>query len=90
MDRENSTPERRRITLPRHLFGALLILFGGYIFFDKVVRSLQTGEATERIGLLERAIEPIFFWASVAFNGFFGTLIAMAGLAIIIFGFAKK
>lgn len=57
-----------------------VIVFGAYLIYEKVFLSIQTGQTIERIGLIERAKEPISFWIQVSMFSFFGTLIIIYGL----------
>lgn len=64
------------------VFGlAFMILFGGYLLYEKVILSLQTGLTHERAGVIERATEPMIFWLWILVYGAAGGLILVAGLS---------
>ena len=60
--------------------GALLVLFGGYLIYDRVVLSLTSGSIEERSGVIEETGDPLFYWLSVGMYGVFGGIIAVLGL----------
>ncbi|MEQ9586451.1 MAG: hypothetical protein RJS97_00515 [Parvibaculaceae bacterium] len=65
------------------LYGGLSLIpliFGGYLIYDRVILSLRRGQIEERVGMIDRASEPISFWISVGMYGSFGSLIAGVGL----------
>lgn len=76
---EESTP------LSVVLFGCVgslaAIVFGGYLVYEKALLPIRTGEALERIGLIERADDPVWFWISITLYGAIGSSIVLAGLA---------
>ena len=57
----------------------VLLLFGGYLNYEKVLGPIGNGYIDERIGPIERAAEPGWFWYSIAFYSVISLGLAFAG-----------
>lgn len=64
--------------------GATLLTFGSYLLYEKAGLALLRGVTRERVGTVYRADEPGIFWISVLSNGFFGLLLVLAGLTVLL------
>lgn len=58
----------------------MALIFGAYLVYDRVWLALKAGETEERVGMIARASDPLWFWVSVGMGGSFGGLIGLAGL----------
>ncbi len=65
------------------ILGLLLILFGGYLVYEKVGLAIIEGVTEERAGLTYRDAEPVSFWISVSMFAIIGSGIVTFGLAIL-------
>lgn len=67
--------------------GLFLVVFGGYLIYEKGWLAIDTGMTEQRAGVLVEADEPAMFWASTVFDMVMGTLVAGFGLAFFVWGF---
>ena len=65
------------------LAGLALMLFGGYLLYEKVGLSLASGMTEERVGTVLRAEEPAIFWTAVGSNLVFGLMLVGVGALIL-------
>lgn len=69
--------------------GLLLVLFGGYLAYAKVIGSFQSGFVDERIGPVMRAVEPGWFWYAIVFYTVVSLGIVVAGAALVRFALRR-
>jgi len=65
------------------LVGLALLLFGGYLLYEKVGLALISGETEERVGTVLRAEEPAIFWTAVGSTFLFGLMLVGVGALIL-------
>lgn len=65
------------------VLGLLLVIFGGYLVYEKVGLALIEGVTEERAGLTYRDAESISFWMSVSMFAIIGVGIVTFGLAVL-------
>ncbi len=63
--------------------GGPLLIFGGYILYEKVYLSILTGHSHERVGVVAKVDSAGSFWLGVGVYGFCGLLVALGGIAFI-------
>ena len=65
------------------LVGSPLLLFGGYVLYEKVYLSVMTGHSHERVGLVVKSDEAWSFWLGVSVYGVCASMVALGGAALI-------